>query len=53
MANAIFEDFIKIFDPMKTMLTDQGTEFKNSLVEHFNKLLGIEKKFSTPLRYFF
>lgn len=51
VANAIFEGFITTFGPMKTMLTDLGTEFKNELTTKFNKLLGISHDFSTAYHH--
>lgn len=51
VANAIFEGFITTFGPMKTILTDLGTEFKNRLTTEFNKLLDISHDFSTTYHF--
>lgn len=47
VAKAIFEHFILIYGPMKTFISDMGTEYKNSILEELCKLLKIEKLTST------
>lgn len=47
VAKAIFEQFILKYGPMKTILTDEGTEYKNEIVAELCALLKIEQRFST------
>lgn len=47
VAKAIFENFILIYGPMKTFITDMGTEYKNSILNELCSLLKIEKLNST------
>jgi len=47
VAKAIFEDFILKYGPMKTFITDMGTEYKNSIIEDLCKNLNIKNKSST------
>ncbi|MGI4673507.1 integrase catalytic domain-containing protein, partial [Klebsiella pneumoniae] len=35
-------------DKVKILRSDNGTEFKNSTMEEFYKLIGIEQQFSAP-----
>lgn len=51
VANAIFKHFIAIYGPMKTLVTDRGSEFKNEIIEKFNEMLGIQHNFSTPYHH--
>lgn len=51
VAKAIFEGFITTFGPMKSIVTDQGTEFKNELIRRFNELLKIQHNFATPYHH--
>jgi len=39
VAKAIFEDFILKYGPIKTFITDMGTEYKNSIIEDLCKIL--------------
>jgi len=47
VAKAIFEEFVLKYGPMKTFITDMGTEYKNSLIEHLCKNLNIKHIKST------
>lgn len=38
IAKAIFNDFILIHDPMKSILTDRGTEYKNEVMTERSKM---------------
>lgn len=51
VAKAIFEHFILKFGPMKEILTDRGTEYKNELMTEICKLMNIEHKTSTAYRH--
>lgn len=42
VAKAIFESFVLKYGPMKTFITDQGTEYKNSLMNELCKYMHIE-----------
>lgn len=46
-AKAIFEYFVLTYGPMKTFITDQGTEYKNALMEDLCKYLKVDKLTST------
>lgn len=48
VARAIFEHFILIFGPMKELISDQGTEYKNQILMKLCELMGVNQKFSTP-----
>jgi len=47
VAKALFEDFILKYGPMKTFITDMGTEYKNSIIEDLCKNLNIKNISST------
>lgn len=51
VARAIMNDFVLIHGPMKTILTDKGTEYNNMIVEELTKLLQITHNKSTPYRH--
>jgi len=47
VAKAIFESFILKYGPLKTFMTDMGTEHKNSIINDLCKYLKIENITST------
>ena len=47
VAKAIFESFILKYGPMKTFITDMGTEYKNSIINDLCKYLKINNITST------
>jgi len=47
VAKAILENLILKYDPMKTFITDIGTEYKNSIIEDLCKNIKIENITST------
>jgi len=47
VAKTIFEEFFLKYGPIKTFITDMGTEYKNSLIEHPCKNLNIKHITST------
>jgi hypothetical protein len=51
VAKAIFDNFILIYGPMKNILTDQGTEYKNEVIKELTNLLQIEHHTSTPYHH--
>lgn len=51
VAKAIFEKFILIYGPMKQILTDRGTEYKNKLTKEICELMKIEHRTSTAYRH--
>lgn len=51
VAKAIVENCILVHGPIKRILTDMGTEYKNQLFEEICKLLKIENKTSTPYHH--
>lgn len=51
VARAIFENFILVYGKMHTLISDQGTEFKNELLTELCKFLKIEIKFSTSYHH--
>lgn len=51
VARAIFENFILIFGPMKELISDQGTEYKNQILTKLCDLMGVQQKFSTPYHH--
>jgi len=51
VAKAIVENCILIYGPVKEIITDNGTEFKNQILFEMCKLLKIEHKTSTPYHH--
>lgn len=51
VAKAIFEHFILKFGPMKEILTDRGTEYKNELMSEICNLMKINHNTSTAYRH--
>lgn len=51
VAKAIFENVILMFGPMKAILTDNGTEYKNNLLKELLELMKIEHHVSTPYHH--
>lgn len=51
IAKAIFENCILIYGPMKSIRTDLGTEYKNSVVEELCRMLKIKHDFSTAYHH--
>lgn len=51
VARAIFEHFILIYGPMRQIVTDMGTEYKNELMSELCKLLKITHNTSTAYRH--
>lgn len=51
IARAIFEKFVLVFGPMKSIRTDRGTEYTNETVKELCKLLGTEHKVSTSYHH--
>lgn len=47
VAKAIFDKFILIFGPMKDIITDKGTEYKNQTLEELCTLFHIDLRHST------
>lgn len=47
VARAIFESFVLKYGPMKTFITDMGTEYKNSLISDLCKYIKISNIQST------
>lgn len=47
VATAIFENFILIYGPMKKIITDMGTEYKNETMNELCKLMKIKYVTST------
>ena len=40
--------YISIFGPPKTLLTDQGKEMTNAIIQHLSKISGIERRVTAP-----
>lgn len=51
VAKAIFEKFILIFGPMKTIKTDMGSELKNSVISELCQLLKLNHNISTAYHH--
>ena len=51
IAKAIFEHFILIYGPMKTIVTDKGTEYLNDVIKELLLLLKVEHKSSTAFHH--
>ncbi|OIC27728.1 hypothetical protein A7M48_19275 [Acinetobacter baumannii] len=47
VAKAIFENFILKYGPMKTIITDMGTEYKNQIIDDLCKYMKIKNITST------
>ncbi|CAF1678282.1 unnamed protein product, partial [Adineta ricciae] len=47
-AEAIFKNYICLFGVPKTIISDQGTSFKNNLIHSLSKLIGYHHIFCTP-----
>ena len=51
IARAIVDHIFLKFGPIKTILSDRGTEFVNSVVQELCEILNISQKTSTPYRH--
>lgn len=51
VAKAIFENFILIHGPMKSLRSDKGTEYENQIMSELCTLMNIEQKFSTAYHH--
>lgn len=51
VAKAIFDNCILIYGPMRSIRTDLGSEYKNSVVEELCKMLKIRHNFSTAYHH--
>lgn len=51
VAKALFENFILTFGPVRTILSDRGTEYVNGVTQELFKLLNITHRTSTPYRH--
>lgn len=51
VANAIFDGFVTHFGPMKRIVSDLGSEFKNQIFTELTKLMGIQHDFSTAYHH--
>lgn len=51
VAKAIFENFILLYGPMKTVLTDMGSEYMNQVFKEILELLKIQYKSSTAYHH--
>lgn len=51
VAKAIFEKFVLIYGPMKQILTDRGTEYKNKLMQEICNFMKINHATSTAYRH--
>lgn len=51
IARAILENFILIYGPMKRILTDRGTEYKNQIIHELCQLLNINQVTSTAYHH--
>lgn len=51
VAKAIFEKFILIYGPMKSILTDRGTEYRNELIQELCTLMRIKQNSSTAYHH--
>lgn len=51
VANAIFNDVILKYNVMRTIKTDQGSEYLNEVIKELCKLLKIEHRTSTAFRH--
>lgn len=51
VAKAIFTNFILVYGPMQGIRTDNGTEYKNSIISELCQLLNVKHDFSVPYRH--
>jgi hypothetical protein len=51
IAKSIFDSFITTYGPMRQILTDKGTEYKNQTLTELCKMLNIELKHSTAYHH--
>lgn len=51
VAKAIFEKFILVYGPMKSIRTDRGTEFTAKLISELCELMGIKHSLSTAYHH--
>lgn len=51
IADALLKNIILVYGPMKTILTDKGTEYLNSTLKELCALFNINKDHSTPYRH--
>lgn len=51
VAKAILQNLVLIYGPVRIILTDQGTEYVNSIMKELCKDLGTEHKISTPYHH--
>lgn len=51
VAKAIFDNFILIYGPMKTIKTDLGTEYRNQIMQELCKVMKIQHNFSTAYHH--
>nr|AAL90422.1 RH61266p [Drosophila melanogaster] len=51
VAKAIFENFILKYGPMKTFISDMGTEYKNNVIQDMCKYMKIENLTSTAYHH--
>lgn len=51
VARAFFENFVLIYGPVRKMISDMGTEYKNQVVQELCKLLHIEYVTSTAYHH--
>lgn len=51
IAKAIYEHFILVYGAMKILKSDNGTEYKNQLIDEFCKVFNVNQVFSVPYRH--
>lgn len=51
VARAIFEKLILIYGPMKSLRSDKGTEYENSVLAELSHLMNIEQKITTAYHH--
>lgn len=51
VAKAIFEKFILVHGPMRSIRTDRGTEYTNEMISELCKLMKVEHKISTAYHH--
>lgn len=51
VAKAVFDNFILIYGPMKTIKSDLGTEYKNQIMQELCKTMEINQNFSTAYHH--